>query len=75
MTAPDTMDDAIRALAKNVAQFTVEYCVERARTTTGGTPALFEIREEIAEEIAETVMECADESPDSEVHAVRSFAG
>lgn len=74
VTQPDTMDDAIKALAKSVAQATIELAYERSRA---GQPIreLYQAREEEAEALAEITLQCADEDPESEVHAVRAFGG
>jgi hypothetical protein len=74
MTAPETMDDAIRALARQAALVAVEQCVELTRTPRGEA-GLLDMREQIADEVAELLMETADECADHEVHAVRAFGG
>lgn len=76
----DSMDEAIRALVKNVARATVEHCAEIVARAHPAVPVqqiasgLLDSRLIIAAEMIEATMECADETPDSEVHAVRSFA-
>ncbi|MEQ1573076.1 MAG: hypothetical protein ABL993_02410 [Vicinamibacterales bacterium] len=70
-------DEAIRALIANVARATVELCAERMiERYTAHTIArdLLRMKHQLAEEIVEASMECADESPESEVHAVRALA-
>lgn len=74
------MDEAIRRLVRNVAQGTVEACTDRLRqagyfVNREMARDLDAIKLQIADEMVEATMECADESPDSEVHAVRALAG
>ena len=78
-----TADEAIRNLARSVAQATVELVAERlyvrghiASALRVATPKdvadmLMLARQDIADEIADATMECAEDDPESEVHAVR----
>jgi hypothetical protein len=77
VTAHDeSVDAAIRALARNVAQATVERCAELLTPEDRHSArSLLDGRLMIAEEIAELTMECADECADSEVNPIRSLAG
>jgi hypothetical protein len=74
LSAPE-MDDAIRALAHDVAIATIENCAELCRGLHGRdlASALMLRRQETAAFIAELVMETADETADSAVHALRSL--
>lgn len=76
MSAPETMDDAIRALAHDVAIATIENCAELCRGLHGReiASALMLRREETAAFIAELVLETADETAEHPVHELRSLA-
>ena len=81
MSAPDTLDDAIRQLARAAALVAVEACADRLCEPPGHAIGrmyardLLDDKRQIAEAVAAAVMETADEVAEHEVHALRAFGG
>lgn len=65
-------DEAIHALAKGVAQATIERAWEELRRGDTSMDYLMGVREALADEMADITLACADEDPTSEVHALRA---